>query len=123
VITALVYAELTATFVNTVVQNTAEGDRFVPEGVSVNVNFPDTSGGCDSADNFSWVFSRIHASADAEDVETCGSTTLPAESDVVDTDGCFASVSVFAASNKSDVSAATQQVVFDKVSSILSCLP
>ena len=72
--------------------------------------------------SFKFVFSRINSNSSATDVNTCGTTHLPTESSVVATSGCFASVSVYNASTKGDVDAATQAVVLNKISTILSCL-
>ncbi|PPQ65456.1 hypothetical protein CVT24_010787 [Panaeolus cyanescens] len=93
----------------------------LPDGISLNVNFASTSGNCNSASAFKFVFTRINSDSKAVDVETCGSTKLPTESSAIKK-GCIATVSVFNASNKGDVNAATQQVVLNKLQSILTCL-
>lgn len=92
----------------------------LPTGISVNVNFASISS-CSSASSYKWVFTRIYADSSATDVETCGSTHLSAETTAINK-GCIATVSVFNATTKSDVDAATQKYVYDKVSPILGCL-
>ncbi|KAK7014052.1 hypothetical protein VNI00_019451 [Paramarasmius palmivorus] len=119
-LSAFVYASLTTTFVNTLLG--AGCDPILPKGISVNVNYPSTAN-CSSSEDFKWVFSRINADSSATDVETCGSTHLPAESAVVAHAGCFSSVSVFNASTKADVDADTQAFVLNKLSGLLTCLP
>ncbi len=67
------------------------------------------------------MLSRINEDESATDVEWCGTTNLPTESNVVK-QGCFASVSVFNASTKGDVDANTQAFVLDRINGILTCL-
>lgn len=58
------------------------------------------------------------------DVTTCDNGgRLPTETAVVDTAGCYASISVGNATTKLTADAAEQKVVLNKLSSILSCLP
>lgn len=59
---------------------------------------------------------------DPDDVETCGSDRLPLERKVVDTDGCYASISM-GDTNKLDAEAPQQAVVLQKLASVLTCLP
>ena len=63
------------------------------------------------------------SNSSAIDVETCGSTRLPAEGTVVhDKTGCFVSVSVIGAASKGDVDAATQGAVLSRFpSTFFSC--
>ncbi|KAK0201040.1 sure-like protein [Desarmillaria ectypa] len=106
---ARAYAALSVQFVQAL--TTAEG-TILPTNVSINVNYPSTSD-CPDVSNFSFVLSRINEDESATDVEWCGTTNLPAESNVVK-QGCFASVSVFNASTKGDVNADTQAFVLDR---------
>ena len=78
---------------------------------------------CASASEFQFALSRINAatSSTAPDVSLCGTTRLPTESSVVARSGCWVSISVGNATSKDDVSAAQQQVVLNRISSILSC--
>ncbi|KAL4976218.1 survival protein sure-like phosphatase/nucleotidase [Aspergillus desertorum] len=116
-----IYAELATKVVERVVSG---GTPYLPDDVWLNVNFPSVEG-CSSADDFSFVLSRIFTALPlitADDVTTCGSTRLPTESDVVGTDGCYVSISVGNA-NKADADAASQGVVLEKLGDLLSCLP
>lgn len=91
----------------------------LPQGISLNVNFASINN-CPAASDFKFVLTRIAADKSATDVATCGTDHLPAESKVI-SQGCFATVSVFNASTKADVGAATQSTVLEKLESILSC--
>ena len=102
------------------------GAPYLPNDTWLNVNYPAVSStSCSSASEFKFVLSRIYDATilTPPDVETCGTDRLPTESDVIGTSGCYASISVGEAQNKDDQSADVQQVVLDKLSSILSCLP
>jgi hypothetical protein len=57
------------------------------------------------------------------DVEQCGETRLPAENSVVGKDGCYISVSVGDANDKTTASAEKQAVVLKKLRSMFTCLP
>ncbi|KAG6362659.1 hypothetical protein INS49_007751 [Diaporthe citri] len=118
-----VYAQLSTNVTTTLVDS---GKPYLPDGIWLNVNYPTVSSStCTSASRFNFVLSRINSasSSTAADVRTCGSTRLPTESTVVGTSGCYASISVGVASNKKDAAAAQQDVVLQKLQSILSCLP
>jgi 5'/3'-nucleotidase SurE len=116
-----IYAELAAKVVERVVSG---GTPYLPDDVWLNVNFPSVEG-CNTANDFSFVLSRILTALPLvtdDDVETCGSTRLPTENDVVDTDGCYVSISVGAA-DKSDADATLQGIVLEKLGDLLTCLP
>lgn len=118
-----VYAALSANVTRTLV---GSGKPYLPDGIWLNVNYPGVDDStCASVDAFSFVLSRINSasSSDPADVETCGSTRLPTESSVVAQSGCFASISVGVASDKTDADADDQATVLAKLQSILSCLP
>lgn len=118
-----VYAALSTQVTQTLI---ASGTPYLPDGIWLNVNYPaSTTRSCSSAADFSFVLSRINSATagTAADVQTCGSNRLPTETTVVNTSGCFASISVGVASSKGDASAANQAVVLGKLESILSCLP
>lgn len=118
---ALVFSQLTVKFVNALLKN---GPPFLPPGISVNVNYPaSTSSSCASPSDFSFILTRIAPSNSVTDVETCGTDHLPGETNVVATNGCFASVSVMNATTKADVDATTQAFVLNRLSGFLSCLP
>ncbi|KDR74030.1 hypothetical protein GALMADRAFT_157827 [Galerina marginata CBS 339.88] len=113
---ANIYTSLALKFMTALLNNSGP---ILPPGISVNVNFASTSS-CSSASSYKFVFTRILASSSATDVTTCGTNHLTAESTAI-TKGCIATVSVFNASTKADVNAATQGVVLNKLTSILSC--
>ncbi|KAJ7737903.1 sure-like protein [Mycena maculata] len=114
---ALIYSALSIELLDVLLASSAP---ILPPGISLNVNYPSTSS-CTSTSAFKFVLTRINSDPSATDVETCGTTNLPTESSVVGMSGCFSSVSVFNASTKDDVNAATQAVVLAKLESILSC--
>jgi len=100
----------------------AGGFPVLPAGISVNVNWPAaTPSTCPDAEAYSFIPTVIAANPDVADAEICGTDQLPAETDVVATEGCFVSVSVMNATSKMDVDAATQAAVFQRLDSILSC--
>lgn len=92
----------------------------------LNVNFGSVSDSeCSSADDFKFVLSRIHIAVPLitpDDVTTCGRSRLPSELKVSLESGCYASISVGLASNKSDANATMQEVVLKKLGGILTCL-
>ena len=118
-----VYADLSTNVTQSLV---ASGKPYLPSDIWLNVNYPAVSDStCSSPADFKFVLSRINSatSSTANDVKTCGSTRLPTETTVVDTAGCYASISVGNAVNKTDANATEQAVVLEKLQSILSCLP
>lgn len=118
---AQIYADLATNLTMTLLDS---GAPYLPENVWLNVNFPDVEDGCNDVSQFRFVLSRINPGfLSGDDVETCGSTRLPTERKVVDS-GCFVSVSPGDATDKTTMNdISKQQVVLDKLSSILSCLP
>jgi 5'-nucleotidase len=118
-----IYADAAVRFTNALV---AAGAPYLPTGYALNVNFPAAGAGtaCTSGDSFEFVLSRVHWALDLPvDVKTCGSSSLPTETSVVDTAGCYASVSVFKASTKLDAGKNEQAAVLSKLGSLLTCLP
>ena len=104
----------------------ASGKPYLPSDIWLNVNYPAVSGTtCTSPADFKFVLSRINEASKSTpvDVKTCGSTRLPTETTVIDTTGCYASISVGNAVTKADTNATEQAVVLKKLSKILSCLP
>ena len=73
-----VYADLTINLTTAVLDS---GTPYLPEGVFLNVNFPDVSETeCSNVSEFRYVLSRINSGiVSAPDVETCGSRRLPTE--------------------------------------------
>jgi 5'-nucleotidase len=98
----------------------AAGAPYLPPLISLNINYASISDSCASTSDFKYVFTRILANSSTTDVETCGTDHLPAEGTVVDA-GCYATISVFNATDKADVDASTQAVVLEKLKGILSC--
>lgn len=117
---AWIYASLTVQYTDTLLASGAS--PLLPPGVIVNVNYPSTKG-CRHARDYEWVFAR-NLAGPGTDYKTCGSTTLPTEKSVVETDGCYASVSVLNATTKTDVDAGLQGEVHARLAGLpFSCLP
>ena len=118
-----VYSVLSTNVTQSLIES---GKPFLPAETWLNVNFPAVSSSvCSSSADFKFVLSRINGagSSTPADVNTCGSARLPTETMVVDTAGCYASISVGVATSKADASARTQAIVLQKLQRILSCLP
>ncbi|THH05555.1 hypothetical protein EW145_g4708 [Phellinidium pouzarii] len=120
--TAEVFAAIGTTFTQALLAAPFNASSpILPPNITLNVNYPDASGSCTDPDAFSFVLTRL-APATAStppDVTTCGTDRLPVENSVVALPGCFASVSVIHAPSKSDVDAATQAFVLNRLSSLL----
>ena len=116
-----VYTDLALNLTTAVLES---GTPYLPDGVFLNINFPDVSDTtCNDVSQFQFVFSRINIGIfSADDVQTCGSKRLPMEREVVDA-GCFVSVSPGDASDKTTVDAGRQAVVLEKLQGLLTCLP
>lgn len=117
-----IYADLATNLTNAIIDS---GAPYLPDDIFLNVNFPEVTGDCTTSGAFNFVMSRIDPRTvlSSADVDTCGSTALPTELKVVESDGCYASVSVGQCSDKTTADAANQKIVLDKISSILTCLP
>ncbi|KAL2260203.1 hypothetical protein VTK26DRAFT_5877 [Humicola hyalothermophila] len=116
-----IYAELATTLTNAVI---ASGKPYLPEDVFLNVNFPEVTDECSDASQFKWVLSRINLGVFSDrDVEHCGDDRLPTELSVVNTDGCYVSISVGDANDKTTAPAEKQAAVLEKLRSMLTCLP
>lgn len=113
-----IYASLTVKFVQALLADTTS--PILPPGISINVNYPATDS-CSAVSDYKFVLSTIYGNVAT--VQTCGSTSLPTENSVESASGCYASVSVFNASNKQDANATVQAVVLQKLGSLLTCLP
>lgn len=117
---SLVYAELATKFTGAVVDS---GEPYLPEDTWLNVNFPDVTDECPDANSFKFVLSRINPGAFSEDdVEHCGDDRLPTETEVVNKEGCYVSVSVGDV-DKTTAPADRQAVVLEKLEDLLTCLP
>lgn len=118
---SLIYAELATQLTNAVLES---GAPYLPSEVFLNVNFPEVQGSCTQASSFKWVLSRINLGVFSdEDVEHCDNTRLPTETDVLNEDGCYISVSVGDATDKTTASAEKQAAVLEKLGSLFTCLP
>ena len=116
-----VYAELATFLTNKVIDS---GKPYLPKDIFLNVNFPELNDDCASADDFEYVLSRINPGFASEpDVEWCGSDRLPTETDVIKSDGCYVSVSIGDATDKTTANDERQEVVLEKLRDILTCLP
>ncbi|KXJ89966.1 survival protein sure-likephosphatase/nucleotidase-like protein [Microdochium bolleyi] len=115
------YAQIATKLTNAVI---ASGAPYLPQNVFLNVNLPAVEGSCTSLDNVKFVLTRINIGLfSARDANHCGSTRLPSEFDVINRKGtCYVTISVGDANDKSTASAAQQQVVIDKIGSLLSCI-
>ncbi|KAH7102130.1 hypothetical protein BKA62DRAFT_155727 [Auriculariales sp. MPI-PUGE-AT-0066] len=112
-----VYATLATSLVSTVL---ASGTPYLPSGVLLNVNYPAVDNGCTAP---KLVLTRqTSANLLGTDVQICSYTDkrLPTESTVLDSAGCWASVTVLTAS-KVDASAALQEQVYKKLNTVLTC--
>ncbi|OOQ84735.1 5'/3'-nucleotidase SurE family protein [Penicillium brasilianum] len=118
-----VYADLALNVTDTLI---ASGVPYLPNDIWLNVNFGAVSSSCQTAEDFSFVLSRIHVAIPLitpDDVTTCGGSRLPSELAIALASGCYASISVGVASTKGDANATMQGVVLNKLSNILTCLP
>lgn len=120
-LSSYIYASLTTYFVKIITD--AGLTPILPSGVFLSVNYPSIDD-CPAQSDFKWVLSRNLDNIFATDVELCGSTTLPSESTVVGTSGCYASVTVLDAETKLDVDSTLQAAILMRLSDLpLSCLP
>ncbi|KAM0078113.1 hypothetical protein ACKRZS_009637 [Fusarium odoratissimum] len=117
---SLVYAELATTLVKKIVDS---GKPYLPKDVYLNVNFGKVEGKCTDASKFQWVLTRINTGLLSErDTEWCGEDRLPTETEIALKDGCFASISVGDAADKTTADAARQKVVLGKLKDMLVCV-
>ncbi|KAF1945348.1 sure-like protein [Clathrospora elynae] len=117
-----VYADLALNVTTTIINS---GKPYLPANTFLNVNFPAVSDTeCNNLSEFKYIFTRINIGLlSARDADWCGSTRLPWETDVVNRDGCFVTISPGDANDKTTVNdAAVQQQIITKLKPILSCL-
>ncbi|RFU79596.1 acid phosphatase [Trichoderma arundinaceum] len=115
------YAQLATQLTNKVISS---GKPYLPSDVFLNVNFPKVEGNCTDVSNFKWVLSRVNPGIiSPPDVEFCNGNRLPTELSVITHSGCFISVSVGDAKDKTTASSDKQAVVLGKLRDILTCLP
>lgn len=94
----------------------------LPQDTFLNVNFPKSGEGCSKEEDYSFVYSRIDPAHDGDDVAWCGSNTLPTESQVLNADGCFVSVSLADSRTKRTPKDPRQKHVLEKLRSLFVCL-
>lgn len=120
-----IYADLALNVTNTIIKS---GKPYLPANTWLNVNFPAVSNSkCNNVNQFKFIFTRINTGlVSSPDITVCGKTPrLPWEADVVvfRGNGCYVSISPGDANDKSTVAAEQQQIIYDKLRPILSCLP
>ncbi|ATY61477.1 acid phosphatase [Cordyceps militaris] len=119
---AAVYAQLAMNLTNVVI---AGGKPYLPKEVFLNVNFPRINERCSDPATFRWVLTRINPGwFSPKDVKWCGRRRLPTERRVHSKKRCYVSVSIGNARDKTtsnDVK--KQQMVLDRLKSMLSCMP
>ncbi|CAG9979562.1 unnamed protein product [Clonostachys byssicola] len=115
-----VYAELATTITSKII---ASGTPYLPEGIWLNVNFPQVTDECNAASDFKFVLSRINPGIlSPPDVEQCGSTRLPQELEVINAGGCRVSISIGDSKDKTTANDDRQDAVLAKLKDILTCL-
>ncbi|GJN83911.1 hypothetical protein PLIIFM63780_007462 [Purpureocillium lilacinum] len=117
-----VHAELAAMLTQKIIDG---GKPYLPKFRYLNVNFPAPHEGCSKVSDFKFVLSRIAEPGPKDkDVEWCGTRKLPLEKDVVQRQGCFASISMGNTDWSSPSTAQSEQkAVLKKLRDVLSCLP
>jgi 5'/3'-nucleotidase SurE len=120
-----VYADLALNVTTTIINS---GTPYLPANAFLNVNFPTVEEGrCDNINDYKYIFTRINTGlASSRDVDWCGSTRLPWETDVILLKGkeCYVTISPGDATDKSTFNdVAIQQQIINKLKPILSCLP
>ncbi|KAK2036824.1 5'/3'-nucleotidase sure [Colletotrichum somersetense] len=121
-----VRCKLYAVLATQLVGKLTQGNKpYLPRDTWLNVNFPTVSDAhCTDPDDFKWVLSRVSSKfASRPDVKICGSERLPDERRVIDTQGCYISISVANSKDKATASREKQKEVVKKLNNFLSCLP
>lgn len=122
-LSAVVYADLTTEVVQTLFAG-ASGQRLVPRGTIINVNYPalDFSPGsqCSEPKDIKWVFSRLFkAGAFDHEIDICNNGGKLPDGDAVTQDGgCFASVVVLDSLTKLQAGTDAQSEVYDSLSAL-----
>ncbi|KAF3048534.1 hypothetical protein E8E11_007984 [Didymella keratinophila] len=121
-----IYADLALNVTSTIIKS---GKPYLPDNTWLNVNFPAVSSTkCNNVNQFKFIFTRINSGliGSAADITVCGTTArLPWEADVAVIRGgdCYVSISPGDANDKTTAAAAQQQIIYNKLKPILSCLP
>lgn len=120
-----IYADLALNITTTIIKS---GKPYLPDNTWLNVNFPAVSSTkCNNVKDFKFIFTRINSGliGSAADITVCGTTArLPWEADVAVIRGnnCYVSISPGDANDKTTAAAAQQQIIYNKLKPILSCL-
>jgi hypothetical protein len=118
---SLIYGDVATKLTNQLISS---GTPYLPDGIFLNVNFPEITEECNAADKFQYVLTRINPGIFSDpDVEWCGTDRLPTETEVIATDGCYVSVSIGDASDKTTANDERQGAVLAKLKDILVCMP
>ncbi|KAL7823701.1 sure-like protein [Trichoderma gracile] len=118
---SILYSQLATQLTNKILSS---GTPYLPPDVFLNVNFPKVEGSCTDLSSFKWVLSRINPGIiSPPDVDHCGGNRLPTELSVITHGGCFISVSVGNAQDKTTAPNSKQAVVLKKLRDMLTCLP
>lgn len=122
---SLVFADLALNLTTRLVAGSGSAATpYLPNGTYLNVNFAAVSAAnCTDASMYQWVFTRIYPDLLADDIEICGSDTLPQETSVVHSGACYVSVSAASCSDKTTASKEVQQAVYDKIGDMFVCMP
>lgn len=114
------YAQLAMKLTNAVI---AAGKPYLPSEVFLNVNFSEVEGTCTTVDAFKFVLTRINIGLfSAPDALHCGTTRLPSEFDIMNRSGCYVTVSVGDANDKTTAAADKQAVVINKIGHLFTCI-
>ena len=120
---SIIYGQLATRLTEKLVSS---GTPYLPDNSWLNVNFPIGTGNCTTADEFSFIFTRIDIAIPfitPLDAEVCGTNRLPTEAEVIILDGCYVTVSVGNADTKSDADSDAQGQVYNKLNGFFTCLP
>ncbi|KAF2468558.1 sure-like protein [Lindgomyces ingoldianus] len=117
-----IYADLALNITSTVL---ASGMPYLPASAWLNVNFPAVSSTkCNTVNQFKFILTRIYSGVfSPKDVTWCGTDRLPTELSVVTREGCYVTISMGDADDKTDINDERQTQILTKLKPILSCLP
>ena len=120
----LIYLNLAEKVVQTIAD---QGYPYLPNNTWLNVNLHAVGGygECEEMRKYQFVLTRMHPAipfVTGPDAETCeNGGRLPTESLLMESNGCYVSISVGEADHKDDASLEEQDTVLRKLESILSC--
>ena len=126
---AVVYAKVTTKVVQTLFAGAASGQRLVPMGTIISINYPalnfSSGSQCSEPKDIKWVFSRQFKAGPLDhDIDICNNGgKLPDEGTVTQDGGCFASVVVLDSLTKLQAGTDAQQEVYNSLSALgFTCL-